>query len=193
MNDAQKGELIGYTIGRYGVDIFGGAITGAAAGKGILYANRTVPLFRKLRDANRVCNFGVICQSEAERKAIAVSSLTHAAEREAYLKRVKIHWDKQNKHIPSERNFLQERGTILIEKSELEALTKKHVGTGQRVDGSFGDGGFVERVEFGKIIGEYAMKVNGKVKYIPTSKGIIKHAKDGTVHVIPSNPEAIIK
>lgn len=189
LNDVQKGELIGYTIGRYGVDI----LSGAVATEGMQYVNTIVPLFRNLRNANRICNFSAMCQSEAEKKAIIASSLVHETEREIYLKRIKIHWDKQNKHIPNEHNFLQGRGTILIEKSELEVLTRKYIGTGQRVDGSFGDGGFVERVDFKKIIGEYAIKVNGKVTYIPTSKGIIKHAKDGTVHIIPSNPEAIIK
>lgn len=80
-----------------------------------------------------------------------------------------------------------------MEVNEFEMLTKKHVGKGQRVEGSFGEGGYVERVDFEKIIGEYAEKVNGEIKYTPTSKGIIKYAKDGTFHVIPSNPEAIIK
>ena len=77
---------------------------------------------------------------------------------------------------------------------ELEVLVKNRVGTGQRITGSFGEAGFKERVDFGKIIGEYALKKEGKpTQYIPTSKGTIIYAKDGTVHVVPSSPEAIIK
>ncbi|WP_195155583.1 polymorphic toxin type 50 domain-containing protein [Candidatus Protochlamydia phocaeensis] len=113
--------------------------------------------------------------------------------RENYFKNVRIQWDKQNKPIPGKHNFLQGRGTLTMEPNEFETLTKKYVGKGQRVEGSFGEAGYVERVEFGKIIGEYAEKINEKIKYTPPSKGRIKYAKDGTFHVIPSNPEAIIK
>lgn len=193
LNDTEKGELLGYIVGRYSVDILAGALVGGGATKGVQFVNKTVPAFRNLRNANRICNLDAMLLSEAEKKAIVSSSLTHAVERNAYFKTVKINWVKQNKHIPGKHNYLQGRGTITMEVEEFEILVHKHIGTGQRVDGSFGDGGFVERVDFGKIIGEYATKVNGKIEYFPTSKGIIKYAKDGTFHVIPSNPEAIIK
>lgn len=194
LNDAQKGELIGYTIGRYGVDIFVGAMTGTAAGKGIQYANKMAPLCRNLRNANRICNFEAILISETKKKAILLSSLAHAAEREAYFKTVKINWYKQNKHIPGEHNFLPDRGKILIEKAELEALAKKYAGKGQRISGPILEANYKERVDFGKIIGEYALKEEGRpVKYFSTSKGIITYAKDGSMHVWPSDPGAIIK
>jgi tetratricopeptide (TPR) repeat protein len=182
LNESEKGELIGYTIGKYGIDLFaGGTVV------------KSVSTYRKLRTANRICNLEAMTISKANKKTIVASSLKHASRRENYFKNVKIHWDKQNKHIPGKHNFLHGRGTITMESNEFEALTKKYVGKGQRVEGTFGDAGYVERLDFGKIIGEYAEKVNGEIKYTPTSKGIIKYAKDGTFHVIPSNPEAIIK
>ena len=182
LSDSEKGELIGYTVGKYGVDILapGALVKGVAT-------------FRNLKNANRMCNFEAIVLSQTNKENLIASSIQHSVERENYFKNVKIHWDKQNKHIPGKHNFLHGRGTITLEPNDFETLTKKYVGKGQRVEGSFGDTGYVERLDFGIIIGKYAEKVNGEIKYTPTSKGIIKYAKDGTFHVIPSNPEAIIK
>lgn len=194
LSDQQKGELIGYTIGKYGVEIVFGAVTGTAAGKGVQYANKMVPLFRNLRNANRVCNFEIMLLSEAKKKAIVSSSLAHATEREVYFKNIKIQWDRQNKHIPGAHNFKTGKGTILIEKSELETLIKENAGKGQRVAGPIFEPNFKERVDFGKIIGEYALESKGKpTKYIPTTKGIIHYDKNGSAHVIPSDPFAIME
>ena len=150
-----------------------------------------ISAFRKLKTANQICNLEAMAISNANKEAIVASSLKHASEREAYLKNVKIHWDKQNKHIPGKHNFEVGRGTISIESHELENLVKAHVGKGQKVIGNFGQSGYKERVDFGKIIGEYAQKIEGKpTKYSPTSKGIITHAKDGSVHIYPTNPNS---
>jgi hypothetical protein len=127
--------------------------------------------------------------SSANKEAVIAESLKHAAERDAYFNNIKIHWDKQNKHIPGKHNFEIGRGRILIQTDEFELLVKEHAGKGQRVLGNLGESGFKERVDFGKIIGEYASEVKGKpTTYTPTSKGIITYAKDGSVHVYPTNP-----
>lgn len=194
LSDHEKGELIGYSIGRYGVDILAGAVTGTVVGKGVQKINKIVPLFRNLRNANRICNFETMLLSETEKKAILSSSLAHATEREAYFKNIKIHWDKQNKHIPGSHNFVQGGGIIEIETSKLEFLIKNHAGTGQKVLGELLESGYRERVDFGICIGKYAHKTTGEsIKYTPTSKGIIVYAKDGKVHVWPSAPDSIIK
>ena len=185
LNDKEKGELIGYTIGKYGVDIF----AGAATVKGVQFVNKVVPLFRNLKNANRACNLEAICLSEAEKKAIVSSSMAHAAEREAYFKNIKIHWDKQNKHIPGKHNFEINKGIIRLESHELEALIKQHAGTGERVIGELGIAGYKERIDFGKIIGDFALIKEGQpVQYFPTSKGIITYDKNGSVHLWPSDP-----
>jgi hypothetical protein len=180
LNESEKGELIGYTVGKYGVDLFaGGAVV------------KSVSTYRKLRTANRICNLESMAISNANKEAIVASSLKHASDREAYLTKVKIHWDKQNKHIPGKHNFEIGRGTILIEPLELENLVKANVGKGQKVIGDFGQAGYKEWVDFGKNIGEYAQKIDEKtIKYSLTSKGIITHAKDGSVHVYPTNPNS---
>ncbi|MDP1880128.1 MAG: polymorphic toxin type 50 domain-containing protein [Parachlamydiaceae bacterium] len=183
LNDTQKGELIGYAIGKYGVEIFatGGILKGVTA-------------LKNLKNANRICNLEAMVVSNANKEAILSSALKHAAERENYLKNVKIHWDMQNKHIPGKHNFEKGKGIISIEPHKLETLVKEHVGKGQKVAGEFGKTGFVERVDFKTYIGKYAPGPNiDSIQYKPTTKGIIKYSKDGKVHVIPSDPNAIIK
>ena len=49
--------------------------------------------------------------------------------------------------------------------------------------------GYKERVDFGEIIGKYALRQkNHATLYYPTSWGIIHHWPGGAVHVVPSNP-----
>lgn len=183
MNEVEKGTLIGYSIGKYGVDIFaGGAIL-----KGI-------SKFQALKNANRICNMEAMLLSEANKKAIVASSLEHAAERKAFFETTKMNCAKQNKHISGKHNFQVGKGTILIEESELEALVRECAGTGNKVCGSLFEGGYRERVDFKKIIGEYARKSEGNpTEFIPTKKGIIHYDKKGNFHVIPSDPLAIIE
>lgn len=183
LNDTQKGELIGYAIGKYGVDIFamGGVFKGLNA-------------IKNLRNANRMCNLDAMVISNANKEVLVSSAIKHAAERENYFKNISIHWGRQNKHIPGKHNFDVSKGKISIEPQKLEMLVKKHVGKGQKVAGEFGEAGFVERVDFGITIGEYAPGPNvNPEQFLPTTKGIIKYAKDGKVHVIPSDPNAIIQ
>jgi hypothetical protein len=54
--------------------------------------------------------------------------------------------------------------------------------------------GYKERVDFGRVIGEYALKIEGKpTSFYPTTKGIIHYAADGKVHVVPADPGGLIK
>lgn len=132
--------------------------------------------------------------SHANKEAILASTLKHAAEREAYLKNVKIHRDRQNKHMSGAHNFQAGKGKITLDSKELEVLLKNNVGKGQRIVGQFGEHGYKERVDFGKIIGEYANEIKGKTTvFIPTEKGIVTYGKDGMIHVYPSDPTAVIK
>lgn len=183
LNDSEKGNQLGYLIGKYGIDIFIGA-------KGA----QLITKYRNLKNANILCNFEAMSLSQATKETIAADSLKFAAKREEYLKNIKIHWDRQNKHIPGKHNYEVGRGIISIESTELEVLIKEHVGKGQKVIGEFGEVGYVERVDFGVIIGEYAKEIKGQpTQFMQTSKGTIKYAKDGKVHVVPSNPEAFIE
>ncbi len=193
LNFHEKGDLFGQAIGKYGIDIClmvgGGAVFEEAKA-----ALTGASVSKALKEANIACNLEAIAVSEINKEAILSSALKHAAERETYLKNVKIHWDRQNKHIPDKHNFNVGKGTVFLESSELEILIKENVGKGQRIVGEFGTPGYRERIDFGKIIGEYALEVKGQpTMYLPTTKGIIHYAKDGKVHLVPSDPNGVIK
>lgn len=183
LSESEKGSLMGHMIGKYGIDLFIGM-------KGAQYLTK----YQNLKNINTCYNLEKMALSQASKEAILADSLKFAAEREKYLKNVKIHWDRQNKHVPGKHNFQAGKGTITLEQAEIETLVKKRVGTGQRVIGEFGEAGFKERVDFGKVIGEYALEIKGQpTQYLPTTKGMIIYAKDGKIHIVPSDPHAIIK
>lgn len=185
LSESEKGQYIGSVIGKYGVEIFAGGL----AIKGVKVCSKGINAYRNLRNANRVCNLEGMALSSTNKTTITSSALQHASQRDTYLKNVRINWAKQNKHIPGKHNFIPGGGKIALESSEFEVLVKERVGSGQRVVGEFGTHGYKERIDFGKIIGEYALQIEGKpTQYIPTTKGIVVYARDGSVHVIPSAP-----
>ncbi len=53
----------------------------------------------------------------------------------------------------------------------------------QKIQGNFGEIDLRERVDFGEIIGKYALRdpIN-PIKYFPTSKGIIHYDKNNNAH-----------
>lgn len=56
------------------------------------------------------------------------------------------------------------------------------------------EGHYHEELNFFILLCEICLKEQGRpVKYFPTSKGIIIYAKDGSMHIWPSDPGAIIK
>lgn len=176
--EKEKGEFIGYNVGKYGVDFF----AGGALAKG-------AQAYRNLKRANALCNIEAMVLSTAQKEQIIASSLKHAAERDLYFSNTKINWNHQGKHLPTKHNFIKTKGIISLEEKELESLMKLHSGKGQRISGPLGEAGYKERVDFGKIIGDYALQKDGKfVKHIPTTKGIIHYAKDGLKHLVPSRP-----
>lgn len=115
--------------------------------------------------------------------------MAHARVREQYFANVRIQWGKQNKHVPGAHNFDPNRGPIKISKERLEELVKQHAGKGQKANMTTPlSPGYNERVEFNEIIGDYALRVDGKpTEFFPTTKGILRYSKDG-VHVTPAQP-----
>jgi hypothetical protein len=71
----EKGGLIGHAIGKYGVDIISGYVTG----EGLLY-------FAKLKNANRVCNFESMMASPLDKVTIIGKAEQHHVESSNFLK-----------------------------------------------------------------------------------------------------------
>lgn len=174
LSDSEKGTLLGGPIGKYGVEIFvGGAIL-----KGLRAAIN-------LKQANRVCNLESMMISNANKEALAASACKHCAEREAFFRKVRISWDKQNKHIPGKHNYLENKS--VLQHKDPQGLLSKFAGTGQKKNAvSTGNPGYKEVVDFKEPIGIWISE-DGKVA-LTTTKGTIHYAKDGA-HIVPAKPD----
>jgi hypothetical protein len=89
---------------------------------------------------------------------------------------------QQDKHIEGTNNFTGDRG--ILTDPDPQGLLDQFAGKGQPANAiSAGQPGYKERVDFGRIIGEF---YDDKTKQLyPTSKGIIHYSKNGA-HIVPS-------
>lgn len=96
----------------------------------------------------------------------------------------KINEGQQGKHIPDHNNF-QPGKSELTDKNP-QRLLDESAGQGQQIgDTPVGQPGSKERVDFGKIIGNYVDPVTGNKT--PTRNGIIHYGSRGA-HIVPSRP-----
>ena len=96
---------------------------------------------------------------------------------------VKVNVGQQEKHITGTNNYNQgvNRGinrSILSE--DAQGLLDEFAGKGQKI------GTNKERVNFGKVIGQYYDASIGK--YVDTTNGIIHYDANGTAHIVPARP-----
>lgn len=173
LSDQERGDLIGYTIARYGVDIFIGST-----------AIKTVGAYRKLKEANQMCNLEAMLTASTKEN-IVLEATTHAKKRGEFFKNVNIVWDDQNKHIPGKHNYLE--GRSIFEHKDPESLIRKYAGTGISKRGILGDPGYVELVDFEEYIGIWKCK-NNKKPAAQTTKGKIHYSKKGA-HIVPEHPD----
>lgn len=91
-----------------------------------------------------------------------------------------VHKGRQDKHIVGSNNYTQGRSVFSGTQKQAENLIKQHSGTGQPL------GPNKERVDFGKVIGNYVDDSSGKS--YPTTMGIIHYSKSGA-HIVPAKPK----
>lgn len=174
LTDAEKGQAIGYCIGKYGVDLFIGGAT-----------LKCVGAVKNLKNANRIANLEALASSEKTREAVKKAALAHAAEREAFFKHAKIHWDKQNKHVPGKHNYMKNRS--IFEHPDAQGLLNKYAGKGTPLKNRIlGRPDYRERLNFGEFIG-YHVDENTLLK-TATTWGEIRYSKTGA-HIIPILPK----
>lgn len=172
LSDKEKGELIGYTIGKYGADVLfpGAALKGVA-------------VYKNLKNANRMCNLEAMTSSAANEKIIRTAALNRFAEREAFFDRIKLSVGKQNKHRVKHKNY--KKGNSVFEHPDPEGLLNKFKGTGTPVKGSYSGAGHVETVDFKEHIGIWISE-DGK-QMLPTTRGAIHYSKQNA-HIVPAHP-----
>lgn len=180
LDDYKKGELTGYVIGKYGTDIF----LGIKTIQGVNY-------LRNLRKANAMMTLEATAVSAGNKATILEEATKKAALRKTLFEegKIKIHWDKQRKHIPGAHNYQKGKSIITISEERLEQLVKEKAGIGIKGRNSpikFGDAGYREYVNFEETIGIYIQK--GEKVGVETTNGAIHYDKNGGIHVVPSKP-----
>ena len=171
----KRGEITGYIIGKYGVDIF--------AGVGL---TKGMKLYRELKKANTILTFEALVTSEKNKTLIALESAKRAQTRKSVLTNanLKIQWDKQGKHIQAHKNFQTNRS--ILEHPDPQKLAHDFCGKGMRnANRQVGTAGYKEIVNFKEFIGYVVDWETGEK--IATSWGKIHYAKDG-IHIVPTKP-----
>lgn len=178
IGSGRKGEIIGYVIGKYGVDIF--AATGVIKG---------MKLYRDLKQANNLLTFEAMAISERNKTLIKLEAASRSQARKEVLNHanLKMQWDKQGKHIEGHRNFDSKNKSIFTH-SDPQKLACDFGGKGMRVGNKRpGTPGYKEIVDFGEFIG-YTIHPDTGEK-IATTWGKIHYAKDG-IHIVPTKPRS---
>ena len=111
------------------------------------------------------------------------TNIGQEASEQTNINNVKVNKGQQDKHIIGTNNYKNsiENGIKRsILKDNPEELLSHFAGTGQKI------GMNKERVDFGKIIGQYYDK--SLDKYVDTTRGIIHYDGKGGAHIVPSAP-----
>ncbi len=172
----KRGELLGYSLGKYGLDI----LLPVATVKGLKY----VKTFNEIKKAERLGTFQTLIKSPESNKALTQAAENWKSRRKANFANVKIVKDQQTKHVVGSHNYQIGKGRW--EHSDPQGLLQKHAGKGQKVAGEPGRAGYRERVDFGEFIGYYE---SDKITHPqPTTVGIIHYSKKGA-HIVPAAPK----
>lgn len=173
----KRGDLIGYVIGKYGIDIF---MT--------VKSVKALQKFRDLRRANSLATLEAYAKSSKNAEVILAEAVKKHMYREEVLKNanLKLHWGKQGKHIINHNNYM--RGKSIFEHPDPQKLIKEFAGKGMKDNSVLpGSAGYKEIVNFEEFIG-YEVTKEGSKK-TATTWGKIHYAKDG-VHIVPIKPRS---
>lgn len=180
IENQKRGEITGYVIGKYGVDLF------ASAG-----IAKAVNAYRKLKRANHLLTFEGAVIGEKNKGAITFEAARRAEARKNILQKsnLRIEWDKQGKHIEGHKNFAQDsdrKRKSIMKHSNPQNLGYNFAGKGIREGNAKpGTPGYREIVNFREFIGYYVdMKTGEK---FPTNWGKIHYSKKG-IHIVPTKP-----
>ncbi len=174
LEDSEKGEITGYIIGKYGVDIFAGV--GVAKG---------MKLYRNLKKANNMLTFEALASSHNTQQVLEEAGKRWALREEVLRNgKLKINWNKQNKHVSSKMNPTNTRSILTHPNPQM--LVDDFAGTGQKINKKTpGTPDYRERIDFKETIGIWK-SVDGKIAK-ETTVGMVIYAKDG-VHIVPLRP-----
>lgn len=179
LSDGEKGALIGYTIGKYGIDIFACTKSISIGAKAV----QEISAYRNLRNANSICNMEAMSISNANKKMIQKEAKKQAKSRQNYFKDVKYNLESHHKHIEGHNDFISTRS--IWQHPDPEGLLKRFAGTGHKVRGNPGVPGYKEIVDFKEHIGIWKDQAGRHA--LPTTRGAIHYSKKGA-HIVPISP-----
>lgn len=174
---AEQGELVGYTIGKYGTNFFIDWLV-------LKGATKSVCVVKNIENANRMCNLEALASSTVNQDAIKAAALKHNVERNAFFDQIKFSRDKQNKHVVGAHNFVPKNS--IFEHHNPEKLIKDFKGTGTPVGKLPPGAGYKEKIDFKEHIGFWKNEKNTEI--LKTTKGTIHYSKNDA-HIVPAHPK----
>jgi hypothetical protein len=177
LDNKNRGELLGYALGNYGVDI----LAPVAALKGIKY----VTAYRQIQNAEKLCVLEALSRSQTKAEMLEMSAKWQG-NRKLQLSSLKIEMDKQGKHLVGHRNYDPDMRRAIWNHPNPQSFVDKLAGTGKRGYGTPGIAGYKEIVDCGEIIGYFVEEKTGI--QIPTTMAKIHYSKKG-VHIVPARPK----
>jgi len=173
----ERGRLMGYVIGKYGIDIL--AFNGTVKG---------IKTFRQLKAANRMATLDALAFGTADSIEVLTTRSAAYLERNQKIRQpgvLKIHEGRQGKHIVGHPNYNSREFKSIFTHPDPQALIDVHAGSGYRVLGEFGTPGYLEVVNFGEEIGLVIQRETQE--NIATTWAKSLYAKEG-VHIVPRVP-----
>ncbi len=142
----KRGEITGYIIGKYGVDIF--------AGVGL---TKAMQLYRELKKVNNLLTFEAMAISERNKSLISLEAARKAQIRKEIFTHanLKIQWDKQGKHVQGHVNFqASSKNSSILAHTDPQKLVNDFSGKGLKAGNvQPGTPGYQEIVDFKEVIG----------------------------------------
>jgi tetratricopeptide (TPR) repeat protein len=177
MDDFVRGQEVGHILGKYGTEM----LTPMALRKGSAFVMHV----HDLKQADKLATLKSL--SDIEKKGgILEGSAQVVQNRKQQLAKIKIEWDKQNKHVQGARNFDPDKSRFTHENAE--ALLQQFAGKGRKMRGDVGSPGYKEKVNFEVVIGHVA---NSADEFIETTWGSIEYSKYGA-HIVPRLPDRVL-
>jgi hypothetical protein len=173
-SDFVRGQQIGHILGKYGTEM----LTPLALHKGTAF----VTCLRDLKKAEKLATLKAL--SDAEKKgAILEGSAQVVQNRQTQLAKLKIEWDKQNKHVPGKKNFREDKS--IFTHPDAQNLIDRYAGKGRKMIGKQGEPGYKEKINFEVVIGKVQQSSE---EWVATTWGSIEYSKKG-VHIVPRLPD----
>jgi tetratricopeptide (TPR) repeat protein len=120
MDSYQAGNMAGYIVGKYGIDIFIG--TGSV---------KALQLYRNLKRANAVMTLETAASSKHSEELLAQAWKEWKSREEVFKNgNLRIQWDKQGKHILGHRNYNPNKRKSILTHENPQELIDGFAGTG---------------------------------------------------------------